>query len=112
MLTIAEAWLAFTRFCPAIVQTGRDAGIGAGSDHNGGARGGGAGPFRVQDRFASSEFTPGRCNCRTPLAGAGCTVFSVPEVYCESPNTLRKVVQSDALYKSVSSITRWSAPFR
>src|ERR1700733_4719126 len=58
----------------------------------------------------SSEFTPGDPQLLAPLAGAGCTVASDPEVYCESPNVLRKVVQSTELCKLVSSITKIFCP--
>src|ERR1700722_4713574 len=58
----------------------------------------------------SSEFTPGDSQLLAPPAGAGCTVVSDPEGYCESPNVLRKVVQSDELCKFVSSITAIFCP--
>src|SRR4051794_35733053 len=44
---------------------------------------------------SSSEFTPGEAQLFAPAGGRGWTVVSAPVVYCASPNTLRKVVQSD-----------------
>src|SRR5580658_3145301 len=48
---------------------------------------------------SSSEFTPG--DSQPP----GCTAVRAPVEYCESPKVLRKVVQSDVLYRFVSSTT-------
>src|SRR3984957_13772896 len=57
----------------------------------------------------SSEFTPGSEQLFAPFP-AGCAVVNDPEVYCESPKALRKLVQSVPLYKLVSSTTAMVCP--
>src|ERR1700749_250517 len=58
----------------------------------------------------SSPGTPGEAQLDGPVGGCGLTLVSEPEVYCESPKVVRKVVQSEALYNSVSSITASVCP--
>src|SRR5579872_5521430 len=53
----------------------------------------------------SSLLAPGSKQLLAPVAGAGCNVVSDPALYCESPKVLRKVVQSEALYRLLSSTT-------
>jgi hypothetical protein len=55
---------------------------------------------------------PGLVQLLGPLDGAGCTIENEPAVYVERPNVLRKVLQSDVLNTSVSSISTmvWSWP--
>src|ERR1700683_5599096 len=92
----------FTRFCPAInppkvtlvsaqAATTMAAPGAAALDHS---------ASRIAS--SSSAFTPGSEQLVAPLGGAGCTVVSDPEVYCESPNALRNVVQSAMVNKSLS----------
>src|SRR5580704_3997358 len=57
------------------------------------------------------RFTPGSAQLLIAFAGEGWTVDSEPDVYFERPIALRKVVQSEFLYRSVSSITTIVWPF-
>src|SRR5580658_2999990 len=105
MLKIAGGEASFTRFSSAIYKP--DVAIVSAQAATTMAAPGAADVDHSVSRIASpsSELTPGSEQLLAPLAGAGCTVVSEPEVYCESPKTLRNVFQSAAVYKSVSSMT-------
>src|SRR5665213_4279490 len=108
-LTIAGGALAFTRFCPAIIRPDVAELAQAATTM---AAPGAAALAHSASRIASlsSEFTPGSEQLLSPLAGAGCTVLSDPEAYCERPNVFRKVSQSCVLNKSESSMTTTVSP--
>src|SRR5580700_5127401 len=104
--------LSFTTFCTAI----NTPAVAAVSAHAATtiAAPGAAALAHSASRIASSssELTPGEAQLLSPLVvGAGCTVVSDPEVYCESPKALRKLFQSAAArYKLVSSTTTIVCP--
>src|ERR1700677_5153229 len=99
MLTIPGGVLSFTKFSPAISRP--DVAVLAQAATITAASGAAALAHSASSiASTSSEFTPGAMQLFVPLAGAGCSVTSDPEVYCESPKALRKVVQSWELYKS------------
>ncbi len=60
----------------------------------------------------SSPFSVGLLQLFEPVAGAGCTWVKDADVYPDSPNAERKVVQSAVLYTFVSSTTTivWPCP--
>src|SRR5579859_4241003 len=53
---------------------------------------------------------PGVLQLLAPLAGCGWTVAKDPDVYCDRPNVVRKVVQSAELKSTASSITAMVCP--
>src|SRR5580658_3153412 len=110
MLTIGGGVASFTRFCPAIVKP--DVTIVSAQAATTMAAPGAAALAHSASMIASSssELTPGSEQLVAPLGGAGCTVVSDPEVYCESPNALRNVVQSAMVNKSLSSMTTIVCP--
>src|SRR5215469_8483021 len=98
MLTMLGGFFPFTRFCSAIcppkvvcVPAPEASTIAApGADALAHSASSAASP--------SSPFaTPGSLQLFAPLAGAGCTVVRLPDVYCDNPNTDRNAVQSCAV---------------
>ena len=110
MLTIGGGVASFTKFCPAIIKP--DVTIVSAHAPTTMAAPGAAAVAHSVSRIASpsSELYEGSEQLFAPLGGPGCTVVSDPEVYCERPNALRNVFQSDAVNKSLSSMTTIVCP--